>query len=281
MGQARKGCGDLDAVGCTEDGDKHLFDEGEEVLRRDETHFDVGLGEFRLAVGPQVLIAETAGDLEIFFHASGHKELFVLLRRLREGVETSRVQPARHEEVAGAFRGAFAEDGGFDFPETVGVEDVAHGFDHSVAESEIGGHDGTAEVEVAMGQAQVLVGDLLIEREGEDIGLVEDFQIVGHDFYFAGREFGIFRAFEAFSHGAGDLDDVLVAQSVGGLGCCGVFFWTEDNLGDAFAVSQIDEDDPAVVAAGTDPAGEGGALTDIFGAQGAAMRTTEIHGAGV
>ena len=52
VGQAREGCGNLDAVGCTKDGDKHLLDEGVEVLGRDETHFDVGLGEFRLAVGP-------------------------------------------------------------------------------------------------------------------------------------------------------------------------------------------------------------------------------------
>ena len=150
-----------------------------------------------------------------------------------------------------------------------------------MAESEVGGHAGAAEVEVTVGQAQVLVGDLLIEREGQDIGLVEDLQIVGHDFDFAGREFGIFRAFKALSHRAGDLDDVLVAQGVRGLGRRGVLFGPEDHLGDALAVAQIDEDDPAVVAAGTDPTGEGGALTDIFGAQGAAMRTTEIHGAGV
>ena len=66
-----------------------------------------------------------------------------------------------------------------------------------------------------------------------------------------------------------------------GLGRRSVLFGPEDHLGDALAVAQIDKDDPAVVAAGADPAGEGGALTDIFGAQGAAMRTTEIHGAGV
>ena len=52
VAQAREGCGDLDAVGFTEDGDEHLLDESKEVLGRDEAHFDVGLGEFRLAVGP-------------------------------------------------------------------------------------------------------------------------------------------------------------------------------------------------------------------------------------
>jgi hypothetical protein len=68
---------------------------------------------------------------------------------------------------------------------------------------------------------------------------------------------------------------------LGDSGRGGMFFRPEDDLGDALAVAQVDEEDPAVVTSRADPTGEGGALTDIFGAQGAAMRTTEIHGAGV
>jgi hypothetical protein len=41
------------------------------------------LGEFQLAVGPLVLVAEAAGDLVILFHAGDHEHLFELLRRLR------------------------------------------------------------------------------------------------------------------------------------------------------------------------------------------------------
>jgi poly-gamma-glutamate capsule biosynthesis protein CapA/YwtB (metallophosphatase superfamily) len=38
---------------------------------------------------------------------------------------------------------------------------------------------------------------------------------------------------------------------------------TEDDLGEAFAVAKIDEDDAAVVTAGIDPAGEGDGLADV------------------
>ena len=53
----------------------------------DEGGLDVDLGELRLAVGAQVLVAEAAGDLEVFLEAGDHQELLVLLRRLRQGVE--------------------------------------------------------------------------------------------------------------------------------------------------------------------------------------------------
>ena len=51
----------------------------------------------------------------------------------------------------------------------------------------------------------------------------------------------------------------------------GVGVGLEDDLRDAVAVAQIDEDAAAVIAAGRDPADQDDALADVAGAQGAAV----------
>src|SRR5271165_5449130 len=64
-------------------GDEKL-QRGQDVLVLDERHFDVKLGELRLAVGSQVLVAEAAGDLEVTVEAGDHQQLLVELGRLRQ-----------------------------------------------------------------------------------------------------------------------------------------------------------------------------------------------------
>jgi hypothetical protein len=58
---------------------------------------------------------------------------------------------------------------------------------------------------------------------------------------------------------------------VGFFGGLGIFLGTEDNLRDAFAVTEVDENESAVVAAGGDPAAEGGFGAGMFGAEGVAV----------
>ena len=64
--------------------------EGEEIVAVDEAHLDVDLGELGLAVGPQVLVPETADDLEIAVATRDHQGLLELLGRLGQGVEPAR-----------------------------------------------------------------------------------------------------------------------------------------------------------------------------------------------
>ena len=68
----------------------------------DEAHLEVELGELRLAVAAEVLVAEAAGDLEVAVDAGDHQELLELLRALRQGVDGARLEPRRDDEVAGA-----------------------------------------------------------------------------------------------------------------------------------------------------------------------------------
>ena len=67
-------------------------------------HFGVDLGEFRLAVTTQVFVAEALSDLVVLVHPGGHQELLEELRRLWQGVEVTRVNPGRHDVIAGPFR---------------------------------------------------------------------------------------------------------------------------------------------------------------------------------
>lgn len=267
VGDAGEGQGDFGAVGGFEHGDQQAFDEVDDVGLGDEGGFDVDLRELRLAVGAQVFIAEAAGDLEVALEAGDHEELFVLLRGLREGEEFGGAEAGGDEEVARAFGGGVGEDGGFDFNEALAVEVVASGGGDAVAGADVVGHPGAAQVEVAVFHPQVFVRQFAVELEGKDVGFVDDGEAGGDDFDFAGAEFAVLGAFEAFGDFAGDLDDVFVAEFVALGGEFGVFFGAEDDLGEALTIPQVHEDDAAVVAGGVDPTGEGDGLADVFGAE--------------
>ena len=192
--QARERGGHVHADGRLEDVLQHPLDQRDDVLALDEAGLDVDLRELRLAVGAQVFVAEALGDLEIFLHPRDHEELLVLLRGLRQRVKTARLEPRGHEEVARALGRALGEDRRLDFEEPGVVEVVAHGFDDAVALLDVALQARPAQVEVTVGQAQVLVADLLVEREGGHLGLVEDGQRIGDEFDLAGGQGGVFLA---------------------------------------------------------------------------------------
>ena len=74
---------DIHPHGFFPDRFQHAFEKRINVLSFHKRRFHVDLGEFHLPVGSQILITETAGDLEILFHPGNHQDLFILLRRLR------------------------------------------------------------------------------------------------------------------------------------------------------------------------------------------------------
>ena len=85
-----------------------------DVLLFDKGHFHIDLGKFRLTVGAEIFITETAGDLVITVDPADHQKLFIDLWGLRECVKTSGVDAARNQIVARAFGSGFAEHRRFD-----------------------------------------------------------------------------------------------------------------------------------------------------------------------
>jgi hypothetical protein len=149
---------------------------------------------------------------------------------------------------------------------------------HPVPEPEDVLHRGPAEVEVAVLEPQLLVGlgPLDLERRGG--GGVEDLERLGPDLDGAGLELGVLLTRQARGDDPLDADDVLVPQLAGGGLQLGPGLGLEDALGQAVAVAQVDEDEPAEVAPGVHPAVEGYGLAHVVERQIAAGVCPFEHG---
>ena len=234
---------------------EHALEESVDALAVDERRLDVDLGELHLAVGTEILVAETTGDLKIFFHPRHHEDLLELLRRLRERVELAGMNARRHEVFARTFRGALKQGGRFDLDEFLRVEVVAHSLGGAMAGQEILAHLRPAQVEVAVGQAQVLV-DLVAagvgQRERRGVGNVVDHEFARIDLHLARRQVLVHHVRRAQFDFPRNPDDRLILE-VGGLGAA---LGVEFDLRHTLPVAQVDKDDAAVVADGVDPAGK-------------------------
>jgi hypothetical protein len=129
-------------------------------------------------------------------------------------------------------------------------------------------------------QADVLGEVFLVELERWRDRRVQHLDLVAEDLDLAGGQVGVGRAGRARTHLAGDLQAELVAYRFGdleGLGAIRV----ADDLGQAFAVAQVDEDDAAVVAATVGPAAQGDDLAVEGGVELSAVMGTHGNSVGL
>jgi len=147
-----------------------------------------------------------------------------------------------------------------------------------VTQAEVGRHIRTTEIKEAVGQAQILMADALVHREGRNLGAVQDGERGDDHLDGAGRELRVLGSLEAGDDLTGHGDHVLRAQGVRRGSGISMKLGAEHDLGDAVAVAQIDEDHPAMVPAGGNPAAEGRLSANVGGAQGAAGTVTVMHG---
>ncbi len=225
-----------------------------------ERGLDVDLREIRLAVGAQVLVAETAHDLVVAVEAADHQQLLEDLRRLRQREELARVRPRRHEVVARALRGRLGQHRRLDVDEAVRVEVTADRARQLVAHQQPLLHDLAPQVEVAELEADLLA-HVLVELERQRLGAVEHGQFAGQELDLARGEVSVGGALRPRPHHARDRQYVLAAHALG-LGEHAGSVRIEHDLQQAVAIAQVHEDDAAVVAATVDPAGDRDRLTD-------------------
>lgn len=235
----------------------HLLGDADDVALVEEAGLDVDLGEFRLAVGTQVLVTEALGDLVVAIEAGDHQQLLEQLWRLRQGEEVARVGTARHQVIARAFRRRPAEDRGLDVEEAVVVQVAANAAGDARTQLQLGGHLRTTQVDEAVAQAGFLAHiGIFIQRERRSLGLVQHFQFVAQYLDGARRHVRVARAFRAQAHLAGDLHHELAAHPVG----LGEGFRTvriEHHLGQPLAIAHIEEDHSTMVAAAVNPTAKG------------------------
>ena len=129
-------------------------------------------------------------------------------------------------------------------------------------------HAGAAQVDDAVAQPQQLVDRrLLVDRERRRGRLGQRLGLGDLELDLAGLELRVDVALLAPHDRAGRGDDVLGAQPLGERVGVGGGLGVEDELDDPGAVAQVDEDQPAVVAAAVHPAGHAHGRVDVAGAQ--------------
>ncbi len=276
---ARKRQRQFVANAVAEGGGERGFEHLEHVVLVHEGHFEVELGELRLAVAARVLVAVAARQLVVAIATAQHQELLEDLRRLRQGVEAARVQARRHHEVARALRGGAHQGRSLDLQEAAAVEGFAHRLRRVVAQRQVALHGGRTQVEVAVLQAQLLA------RLGVRAGLVADHErqrgagaqhhelLAGH-LDCSGGEFGVHHVGRAPAHGALHRDAVLQLETADrrGQGVLRFAADVEHHLGQPVAVAQVEERDAAVVAYASHPAVQGNLRARRRGIQLAAGR---------
>ena len=122
------------------------------------------------------------------------------------------------------------------------------------AQDEVFLHDVAAQVDGAVFEADFFGDVVFVQLEGQRLGFGEDGELFAEDFDFAAGKVGVFGTGGAQADAAFDGKAVFVAYLFGEReGVCGV--GVDDDLYEAAAVAQVDEDDAAVVAATVYPAG--------------------------
>ena len=249
------------------------------VVLRDEAHLQVELVELaRQAVGARVLVAKARRDLEVAVEARHHQQLLVDLRRLRQRVELARMDAGGHEEVARALGAGGGEDRGGELGEARrlhAVPNVAHdpGAGHDVGVQRL-----AAQVEEAVGKADVLGVVGLAEHGQRQLArLAQRLDLAREQFDLAGRQVGVDGPLVAPSHVAVDADHPLGTHALGRLE--GGRVRIGHDLRDAVMVAQVDEQHAAMIAHPMHPARQAGGVACILRTEGGAcVRAIAVHG---
>ena len=115
-------------------------------------------------------------------------------------------------------------------------------------------HFRTAQVQITVFQAQVLVRvDVILNIKRRCFSGIEYFQIGSNHFDLAGGQIRIYGSSITQTHFACYFDNVLAADSFSSSKAIAGIVRVNDNLHDTAAVTQIDENQPAVVAAFGNP----------------------------
>src|ERR1700730_13478787 len=140
-------------------------------------------------------------------------------------------------------------------------------------------HRRTPQIQIAISQPQVFVAQSCVQLERQRRATVQNSQFCSAYFDFAGCYFWIGRTRQSLYYQARNLNYLLIVQSVRFFGDVGELIRTKNNLGTAFAIPEIDENDTTMIASGSDPHNQGDLLSNLFGAKFVTMMCA-IHSLG-
>jgi len=233
----------------------HSFHYNRHVLFVYEGHFYVYLRVFRLSVGTQFFVAEVPGELEIAVHARHHQHLLELLRRLRKGVEFTRVCPRRHHEVARAFRSGAGKQRSLYLVELQIVKVVSYNLRKTAAQHQVFCHLFSAQVEKTVFKPRFFrYPGVFLKVERKRKRSAQNRYFFGDHFYFTGGHIPVRVRARPRPYGAGYVKNVFAFDAFGGAeyGTVGVHYY----LRYAVQIPQVYEEYSAVVSFSVYPAGE-------------------------
>src|SRR5690242_18167400 len=249
VGEARHRNLHLNA-GRLHDGLQHALDHFVDGFLLREGHLQIDLGKFGLPIGAQVLIAEAAHDLEIFVEARDHQQLFEDLRRLRQRVEVAWADPRGNQIVARAFRCGAGHKRRLDFEKALASQLLAHSGRYLRTQNDVVLHAWAAQIDVAVFKARVFLDvHVVFHGEGRRARLVQDPELFDHQFHLSGGNGGIDILGGAQCERAFGGEDIFGGQKFGLLVHVRFGVFVEDQLSDAFAIAQVNENHSAQIAA--------------------------------
>ncbi len=214
VGQTGKWCHKV-PIGChlLDNGHDQRLNQGQYIILLYEAHLQVQLGELWLTIGPQILVAEAARDLEVAIEPCHHQKLLHLLGRLRQGIELTRVDATRDQIVSGTLGCRASQHWGLNLKETPTAKGLAHRLDYPMTEQEVALQRSAAQIQVAVTQSKGFIyalGTINWERQG--LGGIEDLDCIGRHLDLASKQSRIHRAARTRVDGTPNRDHVLISK---------------------------------------------------------------------
>src|SRR5690606_11891528 len=236
-----------------EQGTDHALSDSHNFLFTEETGFDINLGEFRLAIGPQVFIPETFGDLIVAIKTCHHQQLLEQLGRLGQGKETTRMSPAGNQIVASPFWRCLGQNRRFHIQKALLVQITTQACSDPGAQTQFVSHLRATQVQEPITQTHVFpdIG-VFVQGEWRRLRLVQYYQAFCQHLNLAGHHIEVVSPFRAHTDLTGNLNHVLAADPIGQLEAF-LIVRIEDHLGNSFAVADVEENNTAMVASPVNP----------------------------
>jgi hypothetical protein len=129
-----------------------------------------------------------------------------------------------------------------------------------------------AQIQETVTQSQIFASiDLLLQLKRWSEGSVEEAVLIYDYLYLTGFELGIGHAFGSEPYLTPDSNNVFSSKSVCKLVCFGITLRIEYHLGDAYTVTEINEDKTTVISTPLDPTHEDNAVAGVVGTKGATV----------
>ena len=227
------------------------------------------MGELGLAVGPKVLITETARDLVVTLDTRDHQKLLEQLRRLWQGVALARLQTRRNQEITGAFGSGSGQLRCLDVQEAVVFHHPTDDGDHLRTDLQVFRHAGAAQIDVPVLEPQVFRDvNAVLNRKRRGLCLRKHLNRGSRHFDRASVKTIVAHPFGAHPDLTGHADHPFGAHTMRGFQRRSSLR-VGDHLHDPRAITQVQERDPAMVTSGIDPTSQRDGLPVVFSAQSA------------